>query len=55
MLTVRQSGRGVDAELIVVTHGASEHSLALTVKRLSQMDNVRTVESVIRVEGVVQQ
>ena len=53
--TVRQSGRGGDAELIVVTHGASEHSLALTVKRLSQMDTVRTVESVIRVEGVVQQ
>ena len=52
--TVRQSGRGVDAELIVVTHGASEHALALTVKRLSQMDTVRTVESVIRVEGVVQ-
>lgn len=51
--TVRQSGRGVDAELIVVTHGASEHALALTVKRLSQMDTVRTVESVIRVEGVV--
>lgn len=53
--TVRQSGRGIDAELIVVTHGASEHALALTVKRLSQMDTVRTVESVIRVEGVVQQ
>ena len=53
--TVRQTGRGVDAELIVVTHGASEHALALTVKRLSQMDNVRAVESVIRVEGVVQQ
>src|SRR5487761_1951225 len=47
--TVRQSGRGVAAELIVVTHGASEHALALTVKRLSQMDTVRTVESVIRV------
>lgn len=53
--TVRQSGRGADAELIVVTHGASEHALALTVKRLSQMDTVRTIESVIRVEGVVQQ
>lgn len=53
--TVRQTGRGMDAELIVVTHGATEHALALTVKRLSQMDMVRTVESVIRVEGVVQQ
>lgn len=53
--TVRQTGRGVDAELIVVTHGASEHALALTVTRLSQMDTVRTVESVIRVEGVAKQ
>lgn len=53
--TVRQTGRGMDAELIVVTHGATEHALALTVKRLSLMDTVRTVESVIRVEGVVQQ
>ena len=52
--TVRQRGRGADAELIVVTHGASEHALSHTVQRLSQMDTVRTVESVIRVEGVVQ-
>lgn len=50
--TVRQTGRGVDAELIVVTHGATELALASTVKRLSQMDMVRSVESVIRVEGV---
>ena len=49
--TVRQSGRGGDAELIVVTHSASDEALASTVKRLSQMDMVRTVESVIRVEG----
>lgn len=50
--TVRQTGRGIDAELIVVTHGATELALASTVKRLSQMDMVRSVESVIRVEGV---
>lgn len=50
--TVRQTGRGNDAELIVVTHGATELALASTVKRLSQMDMVRSVESVIRVEGV---
>lgn len=50
--TVRQTGRGMDAELIVVTHGATELALASTVKRLSQMDMVRSVESVIRVEGV---
>jgi len=52
--TVRQSGRGTDAELIVVTHNATEAALASTVKHLSQMEMVRTVESVIRVEGSAQ-
>ena len=51
--TVRQSGRGTDAELIVVTHNATEEALASTVRRLSQMDIVRSIESVIRVEGSV--
>ncbi|TRZ85346.1 MAG: homoserine dehydrogenase [Streptomycetaceae bacterium] len=49
--TVRQTGRGADAELIVVTHNATEAALASTVKRLSNMDMVKSVESVIRVEG----
>jgi homoserine dehydrogenase len=49
--TVRQTGRGTDAELIIVTHNATEESLALTVEHLLQMEMVRTVESVIRVEG----
>lgn len=52
--TVRQSGRGADAELIIVTHNATEAALAATVKRLAQMDIVHSVESVIRVEGSVQ-
>lgn len=52
--TVRQTGRGGDAELIVVTHSATEEALASTVKRLASMDMVRAVESVIRVEGVAQ-
>jgi homoserine dehydrogenase len=52
--TVRQTGRGGEAELIVVTHSATEEALASTVKRLASMDMVRTVESVIRVEGVAQ-
>lgn len=52
--TVRQSGRGADAELIIVTHNATEAALAATVKRLSQMDIVHSIESVIRVEGSVQ-
>ena len=49
--TVRQTGRGSDAELIVVTHNATEAALAATVNRLSQMDMVTSVDSVIRVEG----
>ena len=49
--TVRQSGRGEDAELIVMTHGASDASLSATVKELAGHDVVKSVESVIRVEG----
>jgi homoserine dehydrogenase len=49
--TVRQTGRGAEAELIIVTHNATEASLSSTVKRLTQMEMVRSVESVIRVEG----
>ena len=49
--TVRQSGRGSDAELIVVSHGATEAALSATVKALSNMDIVTKVESVLRVQG----
>jgi len=49
--TVRQSGRGNDAELIVVSHGATESALSATVKALSSMDIVTKVESVLRVQG----
>lgn len=49
--TVRQTGRGADAELIIVTHNATEAALSSTVKHLTQMEMVRSVESVIRVEG----
>jgi homoserine dehydrogenase len=49
--TVRQSGRGNDAELIVVSHGATESALSATVKALSKMDIVTKVESVLRVQG----
>ena len=49
--TVRQSGRGNDAELIVVSHGATESALSSTVKALSNMDIVTKVESVLRVQG----
>ena len=49
--TVRQSGRGNDAELIVVSHGATEAALSSTVGALSKMDIVTKVESVLRVLG----
>lgn len=49
--TVRQDGRGAQAELIVVTHTAPDAALAETVAGLRKLDTVRSVESVIRVEG----
>jgi len=49
--TVRQSGRGNDAELIVVSHGATEAALSSTVSALSKMDIVAKIESVLRVLG----
>lgn len=49
--TVRQSGRGADAELVIMTHSASDRDLAATVKDLARLDSVENVESVIRVEG----
>ena len=49
--TVRQSGRGNDAELIVVSHGATEEALSSTVSALSKMEIVTKVESVLRVLG----
>lgn len=39
------------AELIIVTHTATDHSLAETVKHLARLDTVRDVVSVMRVEG----
>jgi homoserine dehydrogenase len=49
--TVRQDGRDAQAELIVVTHTATDAALAETVEGLRKLDTVRSVESVIRVEG----
>ena len=42
---------GADAELIVVTHAATEDALDACVEKLKAMDIVSKVESVIRVEG----
>jgi homoserine dehydrogenase len=49
--TVRQSGRGDDATLVIVTHTASDAALSATVEDLRALDIVRDVASVMRVEG----
>ena len=49
--TVRQSGRGADAELVIMTHSATDKDLASTVKDLAGLEHVEKVESVLRVEG----
>jgi homoserine dehydrogenase len=49
--TVRQSGRGDDARLVVSTHTATDAALAATVESLRDLDTVRDVTSVMRVEG----
>jgi homoserine dehydrogenase len=49
--TVRQEGRGEDAQLVVVSHAATDAQLSATVKALREMDIVREVTSVMRVEG----
>jgi homoserine dehydrogenase len=49
--TVRQSGIGDKAELIVMTHSSTELALATTVKELGKLPVVTDVASVLRVEG----
>jgi homoserine dehydrogenase len=49
--TVRQSGRGDSAELIVATHSAPESSLKKTVESLAKSDVVKKVESVLHIES----
>ena len=51
--TVRQSGAGDKAELVVMTHISKESALSATVKDLSKLDSVTDVASVIRVEGEI--
>lgn len=50
--TVRQTGAGDKAELIVMTHSSTEAALSETVKDLSKLPAVTDVASVLRVEGV---
>ncbi len=49
--TVRQEGRGNDAQLVVVSHEATDAALSATVEQLRDMEIVREVTSVMRVEG----
>jgi len=49
--TVRQEGRGADAQLVVVSHRATDAQLSATVAHLRTMSIVREVTSVMRVEG----
>ncbi|WP_203981872.1 homoserine dehydrogenase [Sphaerisporangium rufum] len=49
--TVRQEGRGDDAQLVLVSHRASDAALSATIEDLRGLDIVRGVTSVMRVEG----
>ncbi|HEX8510125.1 MAG TPA: homoserine dehydrogenase, partial [Propionibacteriaceae bacterium] len=49
--TVRQHGREADAQLVIVTHRATDAALSATVEALRELDVVRQVTSVMRVEG----
>lgn len=49
--TVRQQGRGSDAQLVLVTHRARDAALSATVRALRSLEAVREVASVMRVEG----
>ncbi len=48
---VRQEGHGEDAQLVIVTHRAPDGALSATVEGLRELDIVREVASVMRVEG----
>jgi homoserine dehydrogenase len=50
--TLRQEGRGEDAQLVIVTHDATDAQLSRTVDRLRGLGPVREVSSVMRVEGM---
>ena len=49
--TVRQEGHGDDAQLVVVSHRATDEALSATVETLRGLDFVHDVSSVMRVEG----
>jgi homoserine dehydrogenase len=49
--TVRQEGHGDDAQLVVVSHRATDAALSATVETLRSMEYVNDVSSIMRVEG----
>ncbi|WP_240197646.1 homoserine dehydrogenase [Nonomuraea lactucae] len=49
--TVRQEGHGDDAQLVIVSHRATDAALTATMEGLRELDIVRAVASVMRVEG----
>ncbi len=49
--TVRQEGRGDEAQLVVVSHRALDSDLSATVDSLRGMEEVHDISSVMRVEG----
>jgi homoserine dehydrogenase len=48
---VRQTSRGNEAQLIIVTHTARDAALSATIRELEALPIVRAVDSVMRVEG----
>ena len=51
--TVRQTGAGDKAELIIMTHTSTESALSATVNELGKLPAVTDVASVLRVEGAI--
>lgn len=49
--TVRQEGLNDGARLVVITHSAKEKNLEDTVAKLKELDAVKAIDSVIRMEG----
>jgi homoserine dehydrogenase len=49
--TVRQEGRGNEAQLVIVTHRATDAALSATVETLNTQEFVRQVVGVMRVEA----
>jgi homoserine dehydrogenase len=48
---VRQTSRGDEAQLMIVTHTARDAALSATIRELTALPMVRAVASVMRVEG----